>query len=150
MGLIWSTKRVSKRKRWARDRESCILSSRVCVISMLAFGVNVLGNSPAFDCPRSVSVFICRSPPEYPSGGDTVATSGFPRLPLCFPRDRWTAEFWRSWTGHCPEFVREAMTSTYRLFYFFELGVKLLRFLFIISKIMIGVKWRERWNDALM
>jgi hypothetical protein len=31
--------------------------------------------------------------PRIPSGGDTVATSGFPPLLLCFTRDRWTAEF---------------------------------------------------------
>ncbi len=60
---------------------------------MLALGVNVLGNSPAFDCSHSVSVFVRRSPPGYPSGNDMVATSGFPRLPHCFTRVRWTAEF---------------------------------------------------------
>jgi hypothetical protein len=31
--------------------------------------------------------------PRIPLGGDTVATSGFPRLPLCFTHVRWTAEF---------------------------------------------------------
>ncbi len=31
--------------------------------------------------------------PQIPLGGDTVATIGFPRLPLCFTRDWWTAEF---------------------------------------------------------
>jgi hypothetical protein len=31
--------------------------------------------------------------PRITPGGDTVATSGFPLLPLRFTRDRWTAEF---------------------------------------------------------
>jgi hypothetical protein len=31
--------------------------------------------------------------PRIPPGGDTVATSGFPRLLLCFMRDWWTADF---------------------------------------------------------
>jgi hypothetical protein len=31
--------------------------------------------------------------PRIPLGSDTVATSGFPLLPLCFTCDRWTAEF---------------------------------------------------------
>jgi hypothetical protein len=31
--------------------------------------------------------------PQIPWGGDMVATSGFPLLPVCFTRDRWTAEF---------------------------------------------------------
>jgi hypothetical protein len=31
--------------------------------------------------------------PQIPPGGDTVATSGFPPLLLCFTRHWWTAEF---------------------------------------------------------
>jgi hypothetical protein len=46
---------------------------------------------------RSIALVLSLSPyaahPRIPPGGDTVATSGFPRLPLCFTRDRWTAEF---------------------------------------------------------
>ncbi len=57
--------------------------------------VNVLGNSPAFDCSHSVCVYSYAGhvPPNTPRASDTVATSGFLRLPLCFTRDRWTAEF---------------------------------------------------------
>jgi hypothetical protein len=50
------------------------------------------GNSPPFDCSRSVSVFVRGSPLNTPRTNDTVATSGFPRLPLCFTRDWWTAK----------------------------------------------------------
>jgi hypothetical protein len=35
----------------------------------------------------------CRSPPNAPLASDTVATSGFPQLPLCFTCIWWTAEF---------------------------------------------------------
>jgi hypothetical protein len=46
---------------------------------------------------RSIALVLSLSSyaghPQIPPGGDTVATSGFPRLPLCFTRDRWTAEF---------------------------------------------------------
>jgi hypothetical protein len=31
--------------------------------------------------------------PKYPQASDTVATSGFTQLPLCFTRVWWTAEF---------------------------------------------------------
>jgi hypothetical protein len=40
-----------------------------------------------------LSLSLYAGHPRIPPGGDTVATSGFPRLPLCFMRDRWTAEF---------------------------------------------------------
>ncbi len=49
--------------------------------------------------------------PRVPPGCDTVATSGFPLLPLCFRPVRWTAQVLRLWTNHCTEFAREAMTS---------------------------------------
>ncbi len=46
---------------------------------------------------RLIALFLSLSSyaghPRIPPGGDTVATSGFPRLLLCFTRDRWTAEF---------------------------------------------------------
>jgi hypothetical protein len=117
---------------------------------MLALGVNVLGNSPAFDCSRSVSVFVRRSPPNTPRASDTVATSGFPRLPLCFTRVQWTAEFLALVNCHCPKSAREAM-STYRLFLVLSKGLKLLRFLFVFSKIQIGVMKMKWWlKDSLM
>ncbi len=40
-----------------------------------------------------LSLSLYAGPPRIPPGGDTVATSGFPPLLLCFTRDRWTAEF---------------------------------------------------------
>ncbi len=49
-----------------------------------------------FPSVRLLSFCLClRTPftPKYPSGRDTVATSGFPRLSLCFTRVWWTAEF---------------------------------------------------------
>jgi hypothetical protein len=46
---------------------------------------------------RSIALVLSLSSyaghPRVPPGGDTVAISGFPVLPLCFTRDRWTAEF---------------------------------------------------------
>ncbi len=54
---------------------------------------NVLGKSPAFDCSCSVSILAHCSPPNTPWASDMVATSGFTRLPLCFTRVWWTAEF---------------------------------------------------------
>jgi hypothetical protein len=47
---------------------------------------------------RSIALLLSLSsyaghPPNTPRASDTVATSGFPRLPLCFTRDRWTEEF---------------------------------------------------------
>jgi hypothetical protein len=87
LGLVWSTKR-SRREYDEQEIERELCSgSRACVISMLVLGVNVLGNSPAFDCSCSVSVFVHWSTHGYPFGGDTVAISGFPRLPLCFTGD---------------------------------------------------------------
>jgi hypothetical protein len=61
-------------------------------IDVRSLGVDVLGNSPAFNASRSVSVFVRWSPPSTP-GGDTVATSGFPLPPLWFTCVLWTAEF---------------------------------------------------------
>jgi hypothetical protein len=40
-----------------------------------------------------LSLSLYAGHPRIPPGGDTVATSGFPPLLLCFTRDRWTAEF---------------------------------------------------------
>ncbi len=58
LGLIWNSG-VLKRKCWARDGESLCLSSRVVRdIDVRSLGVNVLGNSPAFDGYRSVPVFV--------------------------------------------------------------------------------------------
>jgi hypothetical protein len=46
---------------------------------------------------RSIALVLSLSSyavqPRIPPGGDTVATSGFPPLLLCFTRDRWTEEF---------------------------------------------------------
>ncbi len=46
---------------------------------------------------RSIALVLSLSSyashPRIPPDGDTVATSGFPPLLLCFVRDRWTAEF---------------------------------------------------------
>ncbi len=46
---------------------------------------------------RSIALVLSLSSyaghPRVPPGGDTsVAISGFPLLPLCFTRDRWTIE----------------------------------------------------------
>jgi hypothetical protein len=61
-------------------------------IDVRSLGLNVLGNSPAFDASRS-SLSSYAGHPRVPPGGDTVATSGFPLPPLCFTRVRWTAKF---------------------------------------------------------
>jgi hypothetical protein len=46
---------------------------------------------------RSIALVLSLSSyaghPRIPPGGDTVATSGFPPLLLCFTRDWWAAEF---------------------------------------------------------
>jgi hypothetical protein len=39
-----------------------------------------------------LSLSLYAGHPRIPPGGDTVATSGFPPLLLCFTRDWWTAE----------------------------------------------------------
>jgi hypothetical protein len=45
---------------------------------------------------RSIALVLSLSSyaghPQVPPGGDTVDISGFLLLPLCFTRDRWTAE----------------------------------------------------------
>jgi hypothetical protein len=90
-GLNWGSKRVLKRKCWARDRESCILSS-----GYAWFDVRSTQRLGEFPSVQLLLFCLClRTPftPKYPSGGDTVAISGFPRLPLCFTHDRWTAKF---------------------------------------------------------
>ncbi len=83
---------VTKRKCWTRDRESSCSSSRVCVISMLDSA------STSWGIPQRSIALVLSLPsytghPRVPPGGDTVATFGFPLLPLCFTRVRWTAEF---------------------------------------------------------
>jgi hypothetical protein len=90
-GLIWITM-VSKRKCWARDRESLCSSSRVCVISMLASALTSWG-IPHRLIALDLYLSLYAGHPRIPLGSDTVATSGFPPLPLCFTRDQWTAEF---------------------------------------------------------
>ncbi len=46
---------------------------------------------------RSIALVLSLSSyaghPRIPPGGDRVATSGFPRLLLCFTRVWWTAEY---------------------------------------------------------
>jgi hypothetical protein len=67
---------------------------RACVILMYARARRQrLGNSLGFDSSRSVSIFARRSPPNTPWARDTVATSGFTRLPLCFTHVWWAVEF---------------------------------------------------------
>ncbi len=94
---IWKHKR-SQRETVEQEIERVVCtSSSACVHRcMLAHGVNgvnVLGNSLAFNCSRSVSILPRCSPLNTPQASDMVATSGFTRLPLCFTRVQWTAEF---------------------------------------------------------
>jgi hypothetical protein len=115
---------------------------------MLAHGVNFLGVPPGFDCSRSVSVLARWSPPNTPQASDTVATSGFTRLPLCFKHIWWTAESGgRELAIALNQLAKRC--SQYRLF-LVEWGVKLLCFLFVISKIWIGVMKMKWWLKDLM
>jgi hypothetical protein len=73
-------------------------------------GVNVLGNSPPFDCSCSVPVFVRWSTPEYPRA---VIQKLFlaPGTLSLFHACSADGASSRSWTSHCTEFAREAMTS---------------------------------------
>jgi hypothetical protein len=115
IGLVRNTKRSRKEKCWTRDRESCTFEFK----GVPDIEVQSASTSSEFLSVLSFSFCLCLRPPftpGYPSGSDTVATSGFSRLPLCFTCVRWTARIRRSWTSHCIEIDCEAMTSTYRLF----------------------------------
>jgi hypothetical protein len=52
-----------------------------------------LGEFPSVSIALVLSLSSYAVYPRIPPGGDTVATSGFPLLPLCFTHVRWTAEF---------------------------------------------------------
>jgi hypothetical protein len=109
-------KRVSKRKCWVRDRVLYVrVQGHAWYQCTLALGVNVLGNSPAFDCSCSVPVFVRRSPPNTP-GRWYGSHFWLPKTPSLFHAWSVDSRIWRSQTCYCPEFAREAMTSTYRLF----------------------------------
>jgi hypothetical protein len=150
LGFIWK-QCVSKRKCWARDRESLCSSSRVYVISMLGSA------STSWGIPHRLIALVLwllslssyAGHPQIPPGGDTVATSGFLPLPLCFTRDQWTAEFGvhelvtapsllaKWWRPHISS--SSSKESKNSLFFYF----------FIVDKVaMIGVKRRE-WNDVM-
>jgi hypothetical protein len=115
--------------------------------STLALGVNALGNSPAFDCSRSVSVFVRRSPPNTPRASVRVATSGFTRLPLCFTRVWWTAEFG---ARELPlsQISSPKRCSLYMLFLVLSKGLNFFVSYSPLIKMRIGVmKW---WLEELM
>jgi hypothetical protein len=54
-------------------------------IDVCSLGLNVLG-IPQRSMALVLSLSSYAGHPRIPPGGDTVATSGFPRLPLCFTR----------------------------------------------------------------
>ncbi len=96
---------------------------------------------------RSIALVLSLSSyadhPRIPPGGDTVATSGFPPLFLCFTRVRWTAEF-----GVCGlVIVPSLLAKRWRP----RIGSSSLKglknssfFYFLVDKVaMIGVKRRE-------
>jgi hypothetical protein len=62
-------------------------------IDVRSLGLNVLGNSPAFDASRSVSVFVRWSPPSTPGRWYSSHFWLPATLSLFHARDRWTAEF---------------------------------------------------------
>jgi hypothetical protein len=135
----FEAQKVSKRNCWVRDRESCMFELSPCVTSIYTCAQRQrLGETPGFDCSRYVSVLAHRSPPNTPWASDTVATFGFTRLPLCFTRVRWTAEFGARELAIVSNQLAKRC-SPYRLFLVCSKGLKLLRFLFAIIKLRIGV-----------
>jgi hypothetical protein len=63
------------------------------VISMYARSASASWGIPQRSMALVLSLSSYAGHPRIPPGVDMVATSGFPRLPLCFTRVRWTAEF---------------------------------------------------------
>jgi hypothetical protein len=134
---------VSKRKCWARDRESLCSSSRVCVISMLDSALTSWGiPHSSFALVLSLSSYAV----QHPSTPGRWFSSCFwlPVLSLCFTRVRRTARVHNRGLVIVPSLLAKRWRP-YLDSSSFE-GVKeFLVFLFfvIVGNVRIGVKGRE-------
>jgi hypothetical protein len=97
IGAIWvafEARKVSMRNGRARDRESSMFEFK----GLRDIDVSSRSASTTWGFPQHLialfpSLFSYAIPPNTPRASDTVATSGFPQLLLCFTSVWWTAEF---------------------------------------------------------
>jgi hypothetical protein len=151
LGLIWNS--GSRRESVEREIERVYVWVQGYAWFDARLGVNVLGNSPAFDGSRSVPVFVRRSPPNTP-GWWYSSHFWLPATPSLFHAWPVDSRIRCPTTCYCPEFAREAniklkiikilMTSFLGSSSFEGVKISLFSIFIIVGTVaMIGVKRRE-------
>ncbi len=92
-----------------------------------------LGEFPGVRLLWFCPILACRSPPNTPRASDTVATSGFTRLPLYFTRVPWTVKFGARELAIVPNQLAKRC-SPYRLFVVLSKGLNFFVFYSLLVK----------------
>ncbi len=108
---FWSTKGPKKELFSKRSRELYVRVQVHAVILMYACAQRyILGNSPAFDS-LVLSLVLHAVHPEYPSGKLYGSHLWLRATPSLFHTRLVDSRIWWSWTSHCPESARKAMST---------------------------------------